>query len=57
MLLKGKSNRDIEKELYISIQTAKNHITNIYKKLNVKNRIALINMIQNHLSSRTQIRG
>ena len=57
MLLKGKSNRDIEKELYISIQTVKNHITSIYKKLNVKNRIALINMIQNHLSSRTQIRG
>jgi DNA-binding NarL/FixJ family response regulator len=47
LILKGKSNRDIEDELYISLRTVKNHIYNIYKKLGVKSRWQLINMIRN----------
>ena len=47
LILKGKSNRDIEDELYISLRTVKNHIYNIYKKIGVKSRWQLINMIRN----------
>ena len=38
LILKNKSNKEIEDELYISPHTVKNHIYNIYQKLNVKNR-------------------
>ncbi len=46
LLLKGKSNKDIEDELYISIKTVKAHIYNVYKKFNVSSRLELINFIQ-----------
>lgn len=49
LILKGKSNKEIEDELYISIKTVKNHIYSIYKKLGVKKRSQLINAIQNSL--------
>jgi DNA-binding NarL/FixJ family response regulator len=42
----GKSNKDIEDELYISIQTVKDHIYNIYKKTGVKNRVQLTNLFR-----------
>jgi ligand-binding sensor domain-containing protein/DNA-binding CsgD family transcriptional regulator len=48
LLVRGKSNREIADELYISFYTAKNHIRNIYKKLNVKNRVALIHFFRQH---------
>ena len=38
LLLLGKSNKEIEDNLFISIGTVKNHIYNIFKKLNVNNR-------------------
>ena len=47
LLLNGRSNRDIEAALFISIKTVKNHISHIYKKLNIKNRIQLINLVNN----------
>ena len=47
LLLKGRSSRDIEGELFISIKTVKNHISHIYKKLKIKNRIQLINLVNN----------
>lgn len=37
-LAKGYSNREIAKELYISEKTVKNHISNIFHKLNVSDR-------------------
>ena len=49
LILEGKSNTDIEKELYISLHTVKNHIYNIYQKLEVKNRLQITSLIQNFL--------
>lgn len=46
LVLEGKSNKDIEDQLYISSHTVKNHIYHIYKKLNIKNRFQLISMVQ-----------
>jgi ATP/maltotriose-dependent transcriptional regulator MalT len=49
LLLKGKSNNDIMKELFISLHTVKNHIYNIYQKLGVKNRLQINNLIRKYL--------
>lgn len=43
LLQLGLSNRDISKELGLSINTVKYHLKKIYKKLIVKNRIEAIN--------------
>jgi DNA-binding CsgD family transcriptional regulator len=48
LILDGMSNTDIEKTLYISPHTVKNHIYNIYQKLGVKNRIQISNLIRDH---------
>jgi DNA-binding CsgD family transcriptional regulator len=45
LILQGKSNREIEKEIFISIYTVKNHIQNIYSKLGVRSRTKLIQLI------------
>jgi len=42
LILQGKSNAEIEKTLFISVHTVKNHLTNIFLKLGVKNRVQLI---------------
>jgi DNA-binding CsgD family transcriptional regulator len=42
LMLEGKSNKEIEDILYVSPHTVKNHIYNIYKKLNVKNRTQIV---------------
>lgn len=44
LLLIGKSNKEIEDELFLSMHTVKNHIYNIYKKLGVSSRIQVMNM-------------
>ncbi len=49
LILKGKTNKDIEDTLFISIKTVKSHIYNIYRKMGVKNRLELINLIQKTL--------
>lgn len=46
LIIKGKSNKEIEEELFISIRTVKTHIYKIYQKFGVKNRLELINVIQ-----------
>lgn len=46
LILKGKSNREIEDELFISLGTVKNHLYNIYKKLKVKSRTQLITLLR-----------
>lgn len=46
LVLQGKSNKEIEDELFIALKTVKSHLYNIYRKTNVKNRLELINKIQ-----------
>ncbi len=41
LLLIGRANYEIAKELFISINTVKTHVKNIYKKTHVKNRMLL----------------
>lgn len=38
-LAKGSSNKEISNNLFVSVETVKSHIKNIYKKLEVKNRM------------------
>ncbi len=45
-IIEGKSNKEIADELFISLNTVKTHITNIYSKLNVSNRKELIGKFQ-----------
>ena len=45
LILGGKSNKEIEGALYISIHTVKNHIYNIYQKLGVKSRYELAHLV------------
>ncbi len=42
LILKGLTNHDAADHLFISENTVKKHLKNIYKKLNVKNRIQLL---------------
>ena len=42
LMLDGKSNRQIEKLLFISFHTVKNHISNIFRKLNLSSRYEMI---------------
>lgn len=47
LLLQGKSNKEIEAELYISLGTVKRHVHNILEKLGIKNRVQLIRLFKN----------
>lgn len=47
----GKSNAEIADILFLSEQTIKQHIHSIYKKLDVKNRVQLSNLVRNSLKS------
>ncbi|MBU1100108.1 MAG: LuxR C-terminal-related transcriptional regulator [Bacteroidetes bacterium] len=51
LLLAGKSNKEISDGLYISIQTVKNYISKIYKRLGIKNRVELVNLIHRNRGS------
>jgi DNA-binding CsgD family transcriptional regulator len=45
LVLQGARNKDIGKKLFISGSTVRNHISNIYQKLGVRNRLELVNRI------------
>ncbi|MCI4669687.1 MAG: helix-turn-helix transcriptional regulator [Bacteroidia bacterium] len=45
LLMKGYSYKKIAEELFISLPTVKTHISNIYKKTEVKNKVELINLL------------
>lgn len=45
LVLSGESNKEIGRKLFISPSTARNHISNIYQKIGVRNRLELINRI------------
>lgn len=46
LVLDGKSNQEIAEMLYISDNTVKHHITNIYKKTEVSRRMQLVSLFQ-----------
>jgi DNA-binding CsgD family transcriptional regulator len=46
LILQGKSNKEIEDVLFISFNTVKNHIYNLYQKLGVNSRGQLVHFIQ-----------
>jgi DNA-binding NarL/FixJ family response regulator len=47
-LARGLSNAEIAKELWVTQQTVKFHLTNIYRKLGAKNRTQAIRIAQQH---------
>lgn len=51
LLLKGKSNREIAQDLFISSHTVRNHLHNIFQKLKIKSRHQLTNYIFNSLDA------
>ena len=46
LLIKGKAYKEIASDLFISLSTVKSHVSNIYKKMDVRNRLELSNMIK-----------
>jgi DNA-binding CsgD family transcriptional regulator len=46
LLVKGLSYKEIAEKLFISLPTVKTHVSNIYQKMNIKNKIELINLIK-----------
>lgn len=48
LLIEGKSNREIGDVLFISYNTVKTHIRNIYRKLEVSSKLQLLYVIRNH---------
>ena len=51
LVIQGKTNKEIGEELFISVNTVKTHIKNIYTKLKVTNRIQLIHKISGFIPS------
>ena len=51
-VLKGNMNKEISSDLNISIGTVKRHMSNIYKKLYVQNRVGLVNKVQEMLNQK-----
>ncbi len=54
LILDGKSNKEIEEQLFISFHTVKNHIASIFRKCDIKTRHQLVHLltkniiVQNH---------
>jgi DNA-binding CsgD family transcriptional regulator len=46
LLITGKTYKEIAAELFISLPTVKTHVSNIYSKANVRNRLELSNLIK-----------
>jgi DNA-binding NarL/FixJ family response regulator len=47
-IIKVKSDKEIEQDLFISANTVRNHIYNIFQKIGINNRIQLMNLIFNN---------
>lgn len=50
LVSKGLSNKEVANQLFVTEKTVKFHLTNIYKKMNVKSRAQLIVWCLPHLS-------
>jgi DNA-binding CsgD family transcriptional regulator len=46
LVMRGFSNKEIEKKLFISLETVKKHLTSVYRKLGVRNRLQLSLLMQ-----------
>ncbi len=57
LLLEGKDNKRITAELFISDHTVKNHIHNIYRKLDIRNRVQLVRCFQVALEEPGRLAG
>ena len=42
LMVRGRTNQEIAKEMFISINTAKAHVSNILNKLDVKDRVQAV---------------
>jgi DNA-binding CsgD family transcriptional regulator len=51
LIIEGKSNSEIKEKLFISQHTVKNHLSNIYRKLDVKNRYELMHLFMKYEDS------
>ncbi|MFA5699399.1 MAG: helix-turn-helix transcriptional regulator [Sphaerochaeta sp.] len=51
LLVDGSSNQEIAKKLFISVNTVKTHIKNIYAKLGVNNRLQLFSLMKDYAAS------
>ncbi len=54
LILQGKSNKEIESGLFISDKTVKSHIYNLYRKLDVKSRLDLVNAVREFASRKSR---
>lgn len=52
LILSGNSNKEIMKDLYISVNTVKTHISNIFQKTGVKSRGKLIDLIRKNVNNK-----
>jgi len=52
LICEGKTNREIAEELFISIQTVKDHAYRIFRKTGVKNRVQLANLFSKSTDAR-----
>ncbi len=50
LVTKGLSNKEVASQLFVTEKTVKFHLTNIYKKMNVKSRAQLIVWCMPHMS-------
>jgi DNA-binding NarL/FixJ family response regulator len=48
LLSKGYTNNQISNELFVSLNTTKTHLSNIYSKLGTRNRVQTIRIAQNN---------
>ena len=46
LLMEGKTNKEISEELFVSLQTVKNYVSIIYKKVGLKNRVQFVNFLR-----------
>ena len=52
-IIEGKTNKEIAAALFISLSTVKTHVSNIYSKLNIRNRNELITQFRNNTGTST----